>query len=246
MRASLPSLTAARKSGGFSDKCYGTRAEPSAPARQESRARPPARLMPRHAGPALAAPGASWCVAGASKLIGIAQACTLVRRHALRFAPRLEKRRAYQDSRHAKARGLQLLLDSFGMLQPSIESIGQVVRIAEQPQECGVVASMIPRQRNRNWPGHGLTRKFQSQRPRVRARSAPRKPTTMPTPRPPNSPAPSLFAAKTRIYDRTAAKKLLHLKGGTPFDGRPRAARQDPEHCERLVGPRRTPSASPS
>src|SRR5262245_30517873 len=206
MRASSPSLTAARKSGGFSDKCYGTRAGPSVPARQESRARPPARLMPRHAGPALAAPGASWCVSRASKLIGIAQACTLVRRHALRFAPRLEKRRAYQDSRHAKARGLQLLLDSFGMLQPSIESIGQVVRIAEQPQECGVVASMIPRQRNRNWPGHGLSRKSQSQRPNVGAQSAPRKPTTIAHPKAPQQLHAPAFTAKTKNCGRKAAK----------------------------------------
>src|SRR5262249_11728001 len=213
--------------------CCGTRAGPSAPARQESRARPPARLMPCHAGPALAAPGASWCVARASKFIGIAQACTLVPRHALSFAPRLERRRAYQDPRHAKARGLQLLLDSFGMLQPCIESIGQVVRIAEQPQECCVVASMIPRQRNRNRPVHGLSRKSQSQRPRVRARSAPRKPTTMPTPRPPNSPLPSPLLPKQKIV-AGRRRKSHFLQRGTPVDGPPaRGAAQS----ERQGGP---------
>src|SRR5215831_6811527 len=157
--------------------------------------------MLRHAGPALAAPGASWCVARASKFIGIAQARTLVRRHALRFAPPLERRRAYQDPRHAKARGLQLLLDSFGMLQPGIESIGQVLRIAEQLQERCVVAAMIPRQRNGSWAVHGLPGKVQSRRPRVRVRPAPRKHMTMHTPKGlPTAPLPSLYCQYMDSY----------------------------------------------
>ena len=55
-----------------------------------------------------------------------------------------------------KASGLQLPFKTLGVFQPRIESVRQLVRVAEDRQQGGIIVAVIPRQANDlRWRCHG-------------------------------------------------------------------------------------------